>query len=299
MASPSSDRVAAAKRRATRVADTVLRRAARLRGRHHVGLHYPPNAENVPRYGHGRPSHPWLAARLASGDAAYRETLAMLAGHRDALRAIPIDGGEREPSWVNDFLPGLDGAAIYGFVRHRRPRHYLEIGSGHSTRFAARARRDGSPDTTITSIDPEPRAEVGALCDRVVRAPLEAADLAVFGELAAGDIVFFDGSHHVFMNNDVVAFFLDVLPSLPAGVLVGVHDIYLPDDYPPDIADRFYSEQYMLAAYLLGGADVEVVLPAQYVTHHSELGGDLDALWADPYFAAVERHGVAFWFSTT
>lgn len=50
------------------------------------------------------------------------------------------------------------------------------------------------------------------------------------------DVVFLDGSHRVFMNNDASVFFLDGLPRLPPGVLVGVHDIFLPEDYGPDAA---------------------------------------------------------------
>ena len=67
-------------------------------------------------------------------------------------------------------------------------------------------------------------------------------------------------------------FFLEVLPTLPAGTLVGIHDIYLPDDYPPQWNDRYYSEQYLLAAYLLAGCRwLEPALAAWYVSSHPEL----------------------------
>ena len=89
--------------------------------------------------------------------------------------------------------------------------------------------------------------EVDGLCDEVIRAPLEECDLAVFSRVRPGDVVFFDGSHRAFTNSDVTTFFLDVLPELPAGVLVHLHDICLPDDYPPYLDDSFYSEQYLLA----------------------------------------------------
>ena len=52
-----------------------------------------------------------------------------------------------------------------------------------------RARRDGRLQTRIVSIDPRPRAEVDELCDRVLRVPLEAADLSVFDELSAATCV--------------------------------------------------------------------------------------------------------------
>ena len=95
----------------------------------------------------------------------------------------------------------------------------------------------------------------------------------------------------------MTVFFLDVLPELPPGVLVGIHDIYLPFDYPPSAAAAYYSEQYLLAAYLLGGAEVSVTLPSQYVW--KRMRSDVDDLWtAMPALASVEHHGVAFWLTT-
>ena len=133
----------------------------------------------------------------------------------------------------------------------------------------------------------------------MVRAPLEGLDLSLFARLEPGDMVFLDGSHRVFMNADTVAFFLEVLPALADGVLVGVHDIRLPDDYAPEIADRWYSEQYLLACWLLAESPrVTPLVPAAYISHHTTLGAVLDPLWASPGFEPVERHGDAFWFVT-
>jgi predicted O-methyltransferase YrrM len=281
------------------VAGRSIRALGRAAGGHYVNLDYPPTVENAPRYGHGRPSNPTLDRLVRSRASGYGRVLEVIAGYADELARIEVTASDpREPSWVNGMISGLDGASFYGLLRDRRPSSYLEIGSGNSTKFVARARREGDLDTRIVSIDPHPRAEVDDLCDEVVRKPLEAADLAAFAELKAGDVLFFDGSHRVFMNSDVTVFFLDVLPALPAGVLVGIHDVYLPDDYPADIADRYYSEQYMLAAYLLGGADVEIVLPAWWASNDPELSGKLDSLWSRPGLGQVDRHGVSFWLET-
>lgn len=212
-----------------------------------------------------------------------------------AIDRQPSEPGR--PAWINGWQPGLDSAAIYCFLRSRAPRLYLEIGSGQSTSFASQAIRDGNLETKIVSIDPQPRSEIDALCDEVVRAPLETAGLDVFDRLVPGDVLFFDGSHRTFMNSDVTTFFLDVLPRVPAEVLVGVHDVYLPDDYPPDIAERYYSEQYMLAAMLLGAkGSIELVLPAHYVSRTPALAQRLDPLWTHAELGGVEQHGVAFWF---
>jgi hypothetical protein len=211
---------------------------------------------------------------------------------------IPLDAvGELEPAWSNDFIPGLDAAALYAFTRSRTPSRYIEIGSGNSTKFVAHAKRDGALDTSIVSVDPLPRAEIDQLCDRVIREPLETTSLSPFSELQAGDIVFVDGSHRVFMNNDVVTFFLDLLPGLAAGVLIGIHDIYLPYDYPLQIADRLYSEQYVLAAYLLAAPRVKTVFPAHWAGIH--MASELELLWENmPNGPGITRHGGAYWLET-
>ena len=191
-----------------------------------------------------------------------------------------------------------DGASLYAIIRSRRPARYLEIGSGTSTRFAARAKRDGRLTTHIGSIDPHPRAEIDSLCDEIVREPLETAGLPRFAALRAGDVVFLDSSHRAFMNSDVTVFFLDVLPELVAGVIVGIHDILLPWDYPPEWGRRFYSEQYLLAVALLArDPRVQPLLPCHYVGAAPTLADVLVPLWND--LPGVDPHGFAFWFEVS
>lgn len=266
-----------------------------------IRLDHPATAELRPRYGYGRPAHRGLEALVDAASDRARQALEGFARFGDELAAVPrSDVTSSEPCWMNIWLPGLDTVALYGFVRGRQPARYVEVGSGQSTKVVARARRDGGLATRIVSIDPFPRAEVDGLCDEIVRAPLETVDLdAAFGEVAAGDIVFFDGSHRVLPNSDCVAFFLDVLPSLPPGVLVGVHDIYLPDDYPDGFLELWWSEQYLLSAWLLGGsAGVDVVLPAFYASGRDDLASVIAPVFDRPELAEVPRHGSAFWLET-
>jgi predicted O-methyltransferase YrrM len=260
-------------------------------------LEYPPSASLVPRWGHGRSPHQQICEILARYEDVYRAQIKRIADLSNELRSIPLRTEDpRQPSWTNNFLPGLDAAALYAFVRHRAPRRYLEIGSGTSTKFAARAKRDARLDTNIVSIDPHPRAEIDSICDLVMREPLETASLDVFRDLQSGDIVFFDGSHRTFMNSDVTVFFLELLPNLPAGTLVGIHDVFLPDDYPPQWTERYYSEQYLLAAYLLAGCSrFEPLLAAWYASSRGGLNKLFEELWTEPRFADVKRHGCAFW----
>ena len=278
----------------------VKHRVSSLLGRTNgasITLDYPPSARNEPRW----TPHPQLERIIAADGDAYAALLGMIHRYREQFSAIPITAThELEPAWVNGFQPGLDAAAIYSFLRSRSPARYMEIGSGWSTKFARRAIQDGDLPTQITSIDPHPRAEIDQLCDRVVRSALEATDLALVDELSAGDVLFFDGSHRVFMNSDVTVFFMELLPRLPAGVLVAIHDTYIPFDYPAEIADRYYSEQYLLAAYLLAGSErFHTVLPAWYVSQTERFRPAIESLWGhDPALARVQRHGVAYWIET-
>jgi hypothetical protein len=267
--------------------------------RHHLAIsaYYP--IEPRPRYGHGQPYLPRLMAVLDAGVPEYRarlERFVPLLPELGAIRRDPDPAAPHAPAWINGFLPGLDSLALYGIIATERPPRYLEIGSGNSTRFVAQARRLHSPATRITSIDPHPRAEIDALCDTVIRQPLEAVDLGLLRSLAAGDVLFFDGSHRVLQNSDATVFFLEILPELAAGVWVQIHDIFWPSDYPPPWADRYYSEQYLAGLLLLlGEAHFEVVLPNAYIATCTDLGALFDPLWRAPDLAGIEPHGSSLW----
>jgi hypothetical protein len=152
--------------------------------------------------------------------------------------------------WNNGHLPALDALSVM-WAAKRAKSTFLEIGSGNSTIAARAAIRHFGLDTRIVSIDPQPRADIDGLCDEVIRAPVEATDLSRMADLEPGDVLFIDSSHRSFMNSDVTVEFLEILPALRPGVLVGVHDICLPYDYPERWTKRAYNEQYLLGAMLL------------------------------------------------
>ncbi len=254
-----------------------------------------------PRYGHGRPPHGELYAIIDKHRAAYVALLEEALGFREMLVRLPDATRATDdalPAWNNGFLPGLDIVMLYAMIASGKARRYVEIGSGNSTKVAHYAKSNHALDCRIISIDPAPRAGIDALADEVLRIPFEDNDLAWVKSLHPGDIVFVDNSHRVFPNSDAMAFFMDVLPALPPGVLVQVHDVYLPYDYPQDMCDRFYSEQYMLAAFLLANPDKYVpVMPNYFVSQDAQLSRMLEPLWADPHMPVVERHGGSFWFT--
>jgi hypothetical protein len=203
------------------------------------------------------------------------------------------------PYWNNPWLPALDAIAIYGFMAANRPRLYLEVGSGYSTRFARQAIKDHSPETEILSIDPCPRDEIDAICDEVIRLPVEEVDLELFDRLESGDILFIDNSHRVLMNSDATMLFLDVLPRLKSGVLIQIHDICLPYDYPEEWLSRYYSEQYVLAAFLLAKESrFRILLPNYFISKDAALRGVLGRLWDEGRMPNVPNHGCSMWLES-
>ncbi len=252
------------------------------------------------RYGYGRPPHPELLALMQAGRDSYRELLTGFPAFETGLREIPLhQTDDRWPYWLNGWMPPLDAVALYGLLARRQPRLYLEVGSGHSTKFARRAIADHSLPTQIVSVDPHPRAEIDGLCDRLVRRPLQEVDPKLFDELQPGDVLFLDCSHVLLTNSDVTVAFLEVLPRLPAGVLVQVHDVFLPYDYPPRWAHHYWSEQYLLGFALLEGASkLRVLLPNAFVSADPELSQVLQPLWQ--HLGLPERldAGVSMWLIT-
>ena len=152
------------------------------------------------------------------------------------------------PRWNQDWFPRLDAAAAYAAVRSLKPKRIVEVGSGHSTRFLARAVADGGLDTRITAIDPQPRASIEKLAVEWLCTPVQR--VAAFPALGEGDILFIDSSHQLKPGSDVDFLLNAVLPMLPAGVRVHFHDIFLPDDYPEHWAWRRYNEQPAVAALI-------------------------------------------------
>ncbi len=218
-----------------------------------------------------QPTYGALEARLAARENAYRALLGEADRMASALRAI---GGEEppQPRWAQDWFPPLDALAAYTLVRTRKPARIVEVGSGHSTRFLARAVRDGGLDTQITAIDPQPRADLSQLDITLIRAPVQQVDRAPFAALAAGDFLMIDSSHVLMPGSDVDLLFNDVLPALPSGVVVQVHDVFLPDDYPAEWAWRGYNEQQALGPLIDGW---EILFASRYVA--TRLRGVLDA----------------------
>lgn len=206
-------------------------------------------------------AYPALEAYFADAEPEMSDFLAAIDGFAADLDAIGAGSAsaakppaQPAPRWDQGWFPRLDAAAAYTMVRRQKPSRIVEIGSGHSTRFMARAIADGGLATDMVAIDPAPRADIAGLGLRHVAATLHDADPSAIAALGAGDILFIDSSHILMPGTDVDYLLNTVWPSLPAGVLVHIHDMLLPDGYPDIWSWRGYNEQSAVAPLLTGGA---------------------------------------------
>ena len=251
--------------------------------------------DQKPRYGHGKPPHKGLLELIDKNRSAYAKYLKHILTLKDQIWSL--DQKLKDFSWDNGYLPGLDIVSLYGMIAYLKPQRYIEVGSGNSTMIVHQAIKDHSLTTKIVSLDPNPRAAIDEISHQVIRSGLEEIDLKVFDELQAGDVLFIDNSHRILPNSDSTVFFLEVLPRLEKGVVVHIHDIYLPYDYPQFMCDRSYSEQYGLAIALLSNpSKYEILLPNYYISEDKELATLISPLWGHGSTKDVERHGGSFWF---
>lgn len=194
---------------------------------------------------------------------------------REDCSQIPIASDNEETiNLTNGHFDGIDGLVAYCMVRYFKPRTIIEVGSGYSSLILAKAAvRNGN--APLICIEPFPleflKKDFPGL-RTLVRKRVEEIDRDFFSELQAGDILFLDSSHTVKIGGDVTYLFLEILPRLKPGVVVHVHDIFFPFDYPREWVMnecRFWSEQYLLQSFLAFNSAFEILLCNSYLnTYH-------------------------------
>jgi predicted O-methyltransferase YrrM len=225
-------------------------------------------ADRVPAPGTRAP-YDAIEALFAAHEAVFLALLDRVEEQRATLLAIPAEGA-RGARWNQDWFPRLDAAIAYTMVRAAKPALIVEIGSGHSTRFMARAIAEGKLDARLRAIDPAPRAPLEGLPVEHVARDLHRAGDDLLAGFAAGDVLFIDSSHILMPGTDVDRLLNRVLPALPSGALVHVHDVFLPDDYPAPWAWRGYNEQLGVAALIAGGGWQPLFASRYVATRHPD-----------------------------
>lgn len=217
--------------------------------------------------------------------------VAALAQYGDDLSRLMTQGSEVTGYRAgNGYYDTPDAEALYLIMRAHQPARVIEVGCGNSTRITRQAMLDGGWRGEITAIDPWPRADIAHVVDHFEQGFVEQVDPALFDQLEAGDVLFIDSSHLVRVCNDVAHLFCRIIPALARGVILHVHDIFLPYEYPK----RFFydcpgwGEQYVLHALLQGGG-YEMLWPGHYLQRARP-----DAVQAVPYLARGRAQSI--WF---
>jgi len=176
----------------------------------------------------------------------------------------------------NPMYPQSDAIFLYAMIRHLKPKRIVEIGSGYSScvmldtneRFldnrVACTFVDPFPERLLSLLSTEDRSRVEIIPKR-----LQDIEVAWFRELDANDILFIDSSHVLKLGSDVHYLVSEVLPALRIGVHVHLHDVFYPFEYPRAWIDegRYWTEAYVLRAFLAFNSAFEIVLFNTYLQH--------------------------------
>jgi len=175
----------------------------------------------------------------------------------------------------NGRFESVDCEILYCMIRYFRPKTIIEIGSGNSTYLSAQAllknEEEFGIDANLIAIEPYPSDILKngfPGLTQLIEQRAEDIDLSIFYKLKENDILFIDSSHVLRTGNDVQRIYLEILPKLAKSVLIHVHDIFFPAEYPKEIIlkhHRFWTEQYLLQAFLTFNSAFEVLWASSYI----------------------------------
>lgn len=224
----------------------------------------------------------------------------------DEYNAFPQTAPPTESCYFfrNPFFGSVDAEVLYCMIRHYKPRRIIEVGAGFSTYLSAQAilknrAEDSNYECALIAIDPHPNPTLEAGfpgLTKLIATNVQEIPPSEFEALAANDILFVDSSHVLRIGGDVPHLYLDILPRLTRGVLVHVHDIFLPAQYPRTwVLDmhRFWNEQYVLQAFLTYNAAFEVIWAGYYM--HLKHPGKLESAFGSYRRRGSDDWPVSFW----
>lgn len=196
----------------------------------------------------------------------------------DELATLNLDNRKKNADNVLDFtidngwFERGDADFLYQVIRKFKPKKIIEIGSGQSTKIARMALIKNEQELKSFSehvcIEPYEQPWLNELGIKIIREPVEDCPKSIFSKLQDGDLLFIDSSHIIRPQGDVLFEYLEILPELSKGVIVHVHDIFTPMDYPTDwIVNKvlFWNEQYLLEMMLSNSQRYEVIAGLNYL----------------------------------
>ena len=207
----------------------------------------------------------------------------------------------------NFYFTGVDALYYYSFIRTKKPKRIIEIGQGFSTRIALAALTQNAsvermmPE--LITIDPYSRLTTQmptALRYSTIKQSLQETGRDIPGMLSAGDLLFVDSSHVFKFGSDVKFLFEFIYPCLDVGVILHIHDIFTPFDYPIDWMTkekRFWNEQYFLESFLSYNRNFRI----EAAVHYLARDGAVDRLLSNRNLGpdVVRREGASLYLTRT
>jgi hypothetical protein len=209
-------------------------------------------------------AHAHVPDQLAGINLNERRQLALLETFAPYHQDIPFSDDGRY-SYKNPFFGHGDAVMLYCMMRHYNPRRIIEVGSGYSSAAMLDTRERLVRDVELTFIEPFPvRLKKLARSDdifQLIEKPVQDVALTAFTALRKDDILFIDSSHVTKFGSDVNYLFFHVLPSLSSGVVIHLHDIGYPFEYPREWLEngRAWNEAYLLRAFLQYNSAFEIL----------------------------------------
>jgi hypothetical protein len=163
---------------------------------------------------------------------------------------------EYKYSLMNYAFEWMDARLLHYFLQKNKPKRIIEIGSGNTTLLTYNTKMMFNLDVEIICIEPYPAQYLREMHEKkmitLIENKLENIDLEIFKTLNENDILFIDSSHVLKLDSDVMYYFNKIFPLLNKGVLIHIHDIFFPYDYPLSWlkGGRFWNEQYFLYVFL-------------------------------------------------
>jgi len=192
------------------------------------------------------------------------------------LKAIPMESAEGRYGYRNSLFEQGDGECYYSMIRHFKPRRIIEIGAGYSILMAQLAIKKNEAEVpgyrcNHRCVEPYENAWLSKTDVEVIRTPVESLPSGWMNDLGEGDFLFIDSSHVIRPQGDVLHLYLEVLGQLKPGVVIHIHDIFTPRNYPKQwvINDRrLWDEQYLLEAFLCFNKEFKIICALNWLWHN-------------------------------
>jgi predicted O-methyltransferase YrrM len=202
-----------------------------------------------------------------------KSLLVELSKHYDELPFTEEESAKNRYYYKNGTYSYTDGIMLFSMIRHFKPKRIIEIGSGYSSAVMLDTRDKFAPEIDLTFIEPYPQLlfslfkPMDKKSCKVFECGVQSVPLEHFQKLQANDILFIDSSHVSKTGSDVNYELFEIIPNLASGVIIHIHDIFYPFEYPKEwvYEGRNWNEIYLVRAFLSYNQDFEILLFSHYM----------------------------------